>query len=280
MMLRSAKVACMGALLITGLGSCGGAELGDCDWSQLGGSPGGATPMPYNGQVLLQSSCGAGRCHSSYAAGDVRFGAPAELDFNVVPRSTSAEDRMTARGAFGVVSNNIDEIWGEIEEGSMPPPPPAGSGALKDADKAVIRNWLACGAPVIDAPAQAAADADPWTRIYTLLGPQCVGCHSAGTKASGGGFVFGENGDACGAYKNVREVATQAGGACGGRVLVKVGDPANSVLVQKLTAMNLCGSPMPLGASAAMPFASTNATLVDELQKWITAGAMPPAGCQ
>jgi hypothetical protein len=275
MKLASALIGCLSVVLST---SCGGADLGDCDRAKLGGAAVGAAPQPYPGQILLQSSCDGGRCHGASAQGLSRSGAPAGLDFNVVANSTSDADRLAARRAFGVVSNNIEEIWEEIDNGTMPPPPPAGAGAMNGADKEVIRNWLACGAPMVEAPV-GDPSADTWTRVFAQLSTQCLVCHSTASAAAGGGFILGDTDKACDAYKNVVDKPAQASGPCSGRTLVKPNAPDDSVLVQKLTAMNVCGSPMPPGASAAMPFAASNATLVSDLRTWIMSGAPAPAGC-
>lgn len=271
MMLRSALIACAGALLWT---SCA-ADVGECNSAQLGGST-GANPAPYAGQQLLQSSCASGRCHSSTAKGAARSGAPSGLDFNVVPNSPSEADVGAARHAFGVVSNNISEIWGEVDEGSMPPPKPAGAGALSPSNKEVIRNWLACGAPIVEAPAGAPPGSDKWTSIFAQLSGACSGCHASATSMFGANFVLGDAGDACGAYTKVLGTAAKTA-ACSGRVIVKAGDPANSVLLQKLNGVDVCGPLMPPGAST--PYATSNASVVNDLQSWIMSGAPAPSGC-
>src|SRR5689334_8782598 len=77
------------ALLVS---SCGSEGLGECDRAKLGGSTAaGPDTTPYDGQRVLQSSCSGG-CHSSSAKGSVRKGAPASLDFDVVPKSKSPAD--------------------------------------------------------------------------------------------------------------------------------------------------------------------------------------------
>jgi hypothetical protein len=268
-----------GALL---LASCG-PDLGECDRTMLGGSETG-TLAPHTGQLLLRDSCAAGLCHTESAKGEARKGAPAELDFGVVPASNSEADLAVARRGSGVVWNYMDEIWEQVEAGTMPPPKPAGAGPLAPSQKETMRNWLACGAPVIEAPVMAAVDADPWTKIYTQLIGNCAGCHSASAAAtSGGGFELGEASmDAaaiCAAYNNVAGVATSASGACSGKRIVTASKPDESVLLAKLTGgANLCGSLMPIPTPT--PFAMSHAELVDDLRAWIMSGAPAPDGCQ
>jgi hypothetical protein len=268
-----------GALL---LASCG-PELGECDRTMLGGSETG-TLAPHTGQVLLRDSCAAGLCHTESAKGESRKGAPAELDFGVVPASDSEEDLAVARRGAGVVWNYLDSIWAEVEAGTMPPAKPAGAGALAPSQKEILRNWLACGAPVVEAPVMAAAGADPWTKIYTELIGNCAGCHSPSAAASaGGGFELGvagmEPAAICDAYNNVVGVATIASGACSGKLIVSASKPDESVLLSKLTGgVNLCGSLMPIPTPT--PFAMSHAELVDDLREWIMSGAPPPDGCQ
>jgi hypothetical protein len=266
------------ALLLT---SCG-PDLGECDRTMLGGSDTG-TLAPHTGQQLLHNSCAGGLCHTESAKGEARKGAPAELDFGVVPTSDSEEDLAVALRSSGVVWNYLDDIWGQVEAGTMPPPKPAGAGALAPSQKEILRNWLACGAPVVEAPATADPNADPWTKIYTQLSGSCSACHNASTAAAqGGGFVLGgapmEPGAICDAYNNVVGVATSASGPCSGKRIVTASQPDDSVLLVKLTGgANLCGVLMPLGAST--PFATTQMELVDDLREWIMSGAPAPTGC-
>jgi hypothetical protein len=147
---------------------------------------------------------------------------------------------------------------------------------LTAANKETLRNWLACGAPVVPLPVAVDPNADAWTRIFAQLSTQCVSCHST-SAAGGGAFILGTMNDACVAYKNIHDAAASSSGACSGRTLVKSGDPANSVLVQKLTGTMLCGGLMPLGASMAL--SQSNPALVNDIQAWIMSGAAGPAGC-
>jgi mono/diheme cytochrome c family protein len=268
-----------GALLLAGCSP----DLGECDMAMLGGSATG-TLAPHTGQQLLRDSCAAGLCHAESAKGEFRKGAPAGLNFDIVPASTSEADVAIARRSSGVVSNYSEEIWEQVEAGTMPPPKPAGAGPLAPSRKEILRNWLACGAPVVEAPATADPNADAWTKIYVQLSGSCTGCHAPTAAAStGGGFVLGEASmeaaAICTAYHNVVGVATSASGACSGKRIVTASEPDNSVLLVKLVGSpNLCGALMPLGT--AMPFAMTHAELVADLRTWIMSGAPAPAGCK
>jgi hypothetical protein len=269
------------AALLVVLSACAAPDFGDCDMAKLGGGSSSA-PKPFDGQLLLQSSCAGGNCHSSSARGALRKGAPAGLNFDVVPASTADKDLSMARHNSGVVSNHSGEIWEQVNDGTMPPPKPAGSGALSGSDKDTLRNWLACGAPVVEVPNSAGAGADPWTRVFTALSTTCIGCHSmAAASGSGGGFVLAASAtDVCGAYTNVIAVATKSA-ACTGRVLVKASDPDNSVLLGKLEGgTNLCGTLMP--PTNTTPFATastTNMQTVADLRQWIASGAPKPPTC-
>ena len=92
-------------------------------------------------------------------------------------------------------------MWSEIESGSMPPPKPAGTGELSSADKETVRNWLACGAPVIQAVGGTATAT--WDSIWGTIGPLCVGCHDTERSRGFQDALLGELGDACGSHANI-----------------------------------------------------------------------------
>jgi hypothetical protein len=263
-------------VMAAALAGCG-EDLGECNEALLGGSTVQGMEAPYTGQLVMQQSCSGGRCHSETAVGDARVGAPAGLDFDVVPTALSQPeiDKVT-RGASNV-ADHIDEIWGEVNEGAMPPPAPAGGGELNATDKEALRNWLACGADVIAAPPSAAPGADPWTTVFESLVPSCQACHSTtAASAAGGGFYFGSSGEACGAYDRVVNVGA-GGTACAGMgMLVVPGNAAGSLLYQKLAGTQTCGAAMPLGS---MGIAMSNGQALADLEAWINSGAPRPAEC-
>ena len=199
-------------------------------------------PM-YEGQALMQSSCGDGEfCHSPAAVGGDRIGTPAGLDFDValacagptVDPSCVGLQPCAGAGASSPycvrlqrLSSNRDQVqsWAsdidrEIRSGSMPPGaagarvrddtpwfrtdgtqlPTIGS---SDANE-IVRNWLACAAPVVARTELAPSEdleltpcesvesetciysgpitglPDPaWSSIYFgLLIDECVRCHA------------------------------------------------------------------------------------------------------
>lgn len=257
-------------------------DLGECDMTKLGGSD----TQPHDGQLLVQGRCAGGRCHSVDAMGELREGAPAELDFDVVPSDMSPMQISKVREGAENVHDHRGSMWGEIEGGSMPPAPPAGTGELSSAEKETIRNWLACGAEVIATPATVTPGGAQWEPIYEALvsvtsGTDCAVCHSPTSgPTSGNGFVLGNPGDACAAYArvvNAAAVTTQ--GMCAGKgQLVVPNSPDTSILLRKIQGgMQICGAAMPLtrgtnGLGADHP-------VVQDMRAWIMAGAPKPANC-
>jgi len=200
-------------------------------------------PM-YEGQALVQSTCGNGQlCHSPAAVGASRVGVPAGLNFDVALACTSeVEDPSCARPLESceggqtdtdycqrlqrLQSNNdtiIDWAEGMIQEiraGAMPPGKAGREAAdprqwISKSDRTVlpsidssagqeiVRNWLACDAPVIartefppseDLELQPCESVDDetcvyngprealpepkWSDIYwSLMFTECVSCH-------------------------------------------------------------------------------------------------------
>jgi hypothetical protein len=272
-------------LAVTLCAACG-PELGECDPTALGGTPGDATTLaaPHRGQVIIDAKCSNARCHSIDARNALRVGAPAELNFDVVPplacttQNPGDPECIKVLDGAATVYDWRTEMWSLIESGAMPPAPPAAA-RLNGDEKETIRNWLACGAPVIPVPEPVVATVD-WADIYDdQLQRQCAGCHSQVTAASGDGFVLGDAGDACGAYDRVVNAAaiTTAGVppcAGSGRQLVVPNDPAASLLLTKLEGTQDCGAPMPFGTPLG-----PNHPIVQNLRAWIMNGAPRPMGC-
>lgn len=261
--------------------SCG-PDLGECDMTMLGGSEDVMMPSPHSGQLVINRNCANSRCHSAGAKGALRVGAPAELNFDVVPGSTSAEEISKTREGASVVFDNRESMWAEIEGGSMPPGRPAAGGELSATDKEVVRNWLACGAPVIATPAPVTSVGADWTAIYEAFvgssGLGCNACHGA-NPASGDGFMLGETGDACAAYNRVVNTlaVTDAGSppCANTHTLVVPNNPSASLLVSKLEGTQDCGASMPY----LQPPLGPSHPVVMDLRAWIMAGAPKPAGC-
>jgi hypothetical protein len=271
------RLAAVAASCVLWLAGCGGADLGECDMAALGGSVDQTAPAPHAGQIIVNRSCAAGHCHSADAEGDARDGAPADLNFDVVPQDMMFEELGKVQDGAAVVQDERENMWALIEDGEMPPKPPAGAGEMSAADKEVVRNWLACGAPVIATPVAPGMHDDDWTAIYTTLSSMgCQGCHGPGSAM---GSFLPAPGDACAAYDAVVGAAAN-GPQCGstGAMLVQASNPGASLLLQKLKGTQTCGGPMPMGAPN--PLAVDNPGLVDMIEQWIADGALEPENCR
>jgi len=256
----------LSTLLLFGLSGCG-SDLGKCDVAALGGNVTPGQLAPHTGQLLVNRSCAAGSCHSESAIGTARDGAPAGLNFDVVPQDLSpAEMAKITRGSANV-NDNADDMWSWIDDGTMPP---EGKRVAPTAtEKEAIRNWLACGAEVV--PVAPAIDmSGDFNQLFTSLQRDCGACHGAGS-------VSGQwlKADPC-ATRAALVNTSATGPSCGptGRVLVTPGNPDNSLMLQKLEgATQTCGTAMPLGRADAVPSA-----YAAPLRAWITGGALV-VGC-
>jgi hypothetical protein len=278
-----------------------------------------------------------GSCHSSGAFGSARHGAPFGLDFDVLLAcesgpSCDADDVARLERSRDRIVGHRHAIADAIASGSMPPGAEAralrdvageyvrvplgdqvshleGRVALSTATgdrllprldregRRVLRNWLACGAPVIvstsrdetacprpglecpgasaDAPCicAVASDVPPpdptFTSIFeTVLRPLCgVSCHGPGPES-----LLDDNlldlSDRALAYSEL--VGVEAAGVACATMATRVvpGDPASSLLIQKLSLDTpACGVSMPLDRFL-LP-----AEYVDPIRTWITNGA-------
>jgi hypothetical protein len=274
--MRKESVSALAATAVSSvlwLSGCG-TDLGECDRTMLGGSEDVAAPMPHTAQILVSESCASGICHSAAAKGDQRRGAPAELNFDVLPATDAFEEIARVMDGAAVVQNRAEDMWALIDSGEMPPPRPEGGGEMSSADKETVRNWLACGAPVIATPLEGGNDA--FSMIYTAIsGMNCQGCHQQGLP---NGMFLPTRGDACAAYTNLVG-GVSSGPECGddALVLVQPNMPEASLLLQKLKgSMPPCGASMPMGER---PLIETNPTLVQMIEDWIADGAPKPAEC-
>lgn len=106
----------LGVLVVGGAALLGcGADLGDC--------PPDSDAQQAAGKVVMEQQCN--NCHASGLSGSQRQGAPDEYNFDDP----------------AVVSDEAEEMYGEAEEGEMPP-----GGALSSTDLEAFRVYLACGA--------------------------------------------------------------------------------------------------------------------------------------
>jgi len=285
------------------------ADLGTCDMAAatkvayLNGVP------LYEGQAILNSSCAGGSCHANGATGAGRNGAPHGLNFDVQPvtQSSTAADVATLQDGVTKVRDEAGELWGVIDNGSMPPgevgeqrlsnPPTyysdaagtmVASGLDLKASKDKVRNWLACQAPVVsatnDAPLKAqvmalgptvdagkASIAPNFASIYDNLLKTCVSCHSATGAYKQLVIDFSTKELAYSTLLGKMSVAA-SGATCPGRTLVKAGDCEGSFLYQKLKYAT--GSPQSCGASMPFGAAMVSADVSQAVCDWIKAGAM------
>lgn len=311
------------SLLVSSLVACA-PELGECDESALDlyavDSEG---RVQYAGQALLHRSCAAGVCHSSSAKGGDRQGAPRGLDFdlpvgnvdeygNPDPDFVKRIGRSRAR-----IRDHASHILKWVEIGAMPP---SGSDvgdahlpgyqfvtydlgrcgfegsvpSIRTRDgREVLRNWLACGAPVIEAndPMLARFDEGHVGKISPIcvddsigteitfdkvfedvLRPYCAGsCHVPG--GTNEKLVFS---DVDAAYRSLMD-ETPDTSDCSESIaarFVDVDDPDRSYLLHKMSDAEIpraerpiCGDPMPDGEPPLVLGAA-------KVRAWIEQGAL------
>lgn len=271
------------------------------------------------GQALMEVSCSGGGnfCHAPRAGGAARRGAPAGLDFHVSPAcsgdSCDADDVSRLAHNQRNVVDWAHEIADLVDRGAMPPGAEgraieqrwedAKSYTYFDGDddstndeplpslqtregETILRNWLACGAPVVQRggpPGDPEVSSDPqpgdlcteetdvvgdcivglpvdptWTDInQRIIQVQCVSCHGPGVlddrEASQLDLSTDDGNDPYAALLGTGSGAPAAGDLCAGEgTLVVPGEPQDSLLVDKLEAANdtsvsICGDPMPIG---------------------------------
>ena len=151
---------------VAGLAACAPVELGSCDTVAATQLAYDLTGLPmYEGQALLAISCSDGACHGTTIRGDDRRGAPVGLDYDV-QLTTGGNERLLA--TTGNVRRDATDIFEELDCESMPPSgrslmqarenaeqwvradgaplPPIDSSAAR----AIVQNWLACDAPIVE----------------------------------------------------------------------------------------------------------------------------------
>jgi hypothetical protein len=285
-------------------------DLGECDMAtatKLVYSPSG---VPYyEGQALVHQSCANGVCHSAGAKGNGRIGVPHGLNFDVQtlqPMSTPT-DLAVLQSGVDRIREEPGELYDLVDSGEMPPgnagkrialawrtldanmKPTVATGLPSvrgNAGKEVLRNWLACDAPVVagvkGAPAgaetlgdildSAATTIEPtFSSIFeNVLSDACVGCHNGALFTDEQALDFSTL-DA--AFDTMVGKDAFATGACAGAgKLVAAGGCESSVLYQKLAGEGqsgamLCGLPMP----ATGPMLSADALAA--VCEWIDKGA-------
>lgn len=310
-----------------GLGSLAGCgpDLGACDDALAHTLVYDATGKPhYAGQAMVQEACAGSFCHSANAKKDARLGAPAELDFDVpvVDGSASADTQAAQLSLLGAghatVNEWLEEMWGQVDDGYMPPDGVGerpklswsesdGSGGAMPASedtvpsvrskdgKELLRNWLACGAPVVagtpgvneevaalgdvvDMASNVSGPEANWESIHAkVIVPQCTACHTPTAMTAWPDTNLDLTAGANGASDVLPRLVGKApfsGGPCDAMgTLIVAGDCANSIFFQKLKPADggsvTCGSRMPFGGIAL-----TDPTL-QAICDWIDAGALP-----
>lgn len=316
-------------------------------------------PM-YEGQALVQSTCGDGTfCHSPAAMGADRIGVPAGLDFDVALACTPVDstcanlescEGTNAQSAYcerllRLESNRGRTVsWGgdmisEIRNEAMPPGEagrvvrddtpwfrPGGSQlpSIESSEAVeIVRNWLACAAPVVartELPPQPQLQLTPcptidgetclytgpqgdlpdptWSSIYaSVIFGQCLDCHAPANQNvdqnpdnlnPNGRIPGGASPDGLAAlnlsgvdltdtsnwasdsHPAVFDVPASAAGECEGQGTVVVpNDSADSLMVQKMRAIQTCGTPMPVALGQTIPDA-----IIEIVEEWIDAGAL------
>jgi len=320
-------------------------------------------PM-YEGQALVQSTCGNGQfCHAPAAVGADRFGVPAGLDFDValactgeVRDSSCAQPIESCEGGqvdtaycnrLQQQQENDDQIrhWSggairQLRIGAMPPGAAGrsvreGTPWIRASDgtqlpaidssegREIVRNWLACQAPVVArtelAPSEslqltpcASVDNEiciyngpvgslpepKWSDIYwSLMFPQCVVCHGPANgnvdqnpdNPLDGQIPGGASAPALAAmdltgsntmdttdwpsesWSAVVDALAADPGTCAGQgTIVIPNDSGGSLMVQKLRAMETCGTEMPPAGGAQ----TVSDPLIQVLEDWIDMGAL------
>jgi len=210
-------------------------------------------------------------------------GVAADLNFDMLP----------SPAGWPTVVDHRDDIWKSVVDQTMPPGR-GGKEKLSDGDwsfdpwrragspqlpklrtkagKAALRNWLACGAPVVthtEVPLWARptgeTDLADWSGIYqTMIKGRCAtgGCHDSITHE--GGLDLS---DECKGHAALLATGEQCGVA---RVIP--GDITSSML-QQLEGTSSCGDAMP--PPPAVPLTEPE---LDVVRQWITRGA-PAMSC-
>ena len=289
----------------------------------------------YVGQSMMITSCGVNGAYCHAASPQDRYGAPFGMDFDPILADNEVFDGNRDRGEarlFAIrtrIFDMRDDIYAQVVGGQMPPRG-IGSARVDDAlamgggyhaytgpgdlvgtsvptihsaeGHAILRNWLACGAPMIEGvtpamslachhdaectitgscvvtagvcgtvgastPAHAIDIQPTWDSIYTtVIQHTCAtgGCHDAAS-APFSGHLDMSTADL--AYADLVGVAADHT-ECGTRVAP--GNPGGSFLLAKLDGTQshgTCGDTMPIGGMLPTPVRGA-------IQTWITNGAL------
>ncbi|MEY4510994.1 MAG: hypothetical protein RLZZ450_3116 [Pseudomonadota bacterium] len=304
-----------GLLVLASFASACAEDVGACTGSLQGRDTVVVNNMVvYGGQAIINRGCTTG-CHSSTAAGADRRGVPRGLDFDLNPideedatgtkKSGSATilklkaaqvAGLRARQKKIVEQRNL--IWEQVQDGLMPPggmfdsvmsnifassektPCKAGKEYSKIPEvqtREVLRNWLACGAPLVETNGSkvdksSAAGAAGYqypacvkepdavvtldTLFKTTLG-DCGGCHNSSIT---GPPEF--------ASVEVLAASLRTKSVCAGKRFVVPGKPEDSYM------LDLLKGPNPDCMHEQMPKGEPlSARGIAEVTAWIAAGA-------
>lgn len=313
---------CLGSIL--SLTACAESELGECDLEsafELAYTRDG-TPA-FAGQALINQSCGGGGfCHSEGIAPADRFGVPAGLDFDLNIASSSADlneeevarlsrtqvqvfqerrpifgavmaDTMPpAGGATQVVLASIPSYDRVSDDGAQFTPLPS---VATNEGAEILRNWLACKAPVVERTVEQAVGIDnevgftipacnrrcvdpTWPDIVEqIFIPSCgtSRCHDGDAPEADLRLWVSEPRDSAqlADLHSVLVSGTPLGELCSisgasGTPMLVPGDANGSLLVQKVEPSLLpCGGLMPQSGG------QLNAQRLCALREWIACGA-------
>jgi hypothetical protein len=292
-------------------------ELGPCDSStvrRLVFDEGGG--QVYEGQALMISSCGfGGFCHSSNIDAEDRHGAPYGMEYDVRLIFAEGDDEEVSaarlRRNWEAAFAHRRAIWGSVGRGQMPIRGAEGISVSDAAPEYVwmdprtdmpveiptldspdgretLRNWLACGLPIVSrsepsmatTPPPALGDTVPpyevtpleprWADIYErMISRRCASAPCHGSAREGELQLD----DPATALSNLVGMVSR-GDDCmsGGAMLIAPGDPDHSLLVNKLEGHDangevICGRSMPVGGSRV-----SDASMAS-IRQWIMEGA-------
>jgi mono/diheme cytochrome c family protein len=272
--------------------------------------------VQYAGQAIMNQSCANNGCHSSTAKGPARSGAPANLDFDLRPAKAGDESENGDGDVVAEISEKeleglrkrqhrvVDlrnDIWDQVKKDLMPPDGMfAPLRELKrvfttdEADdvctgkdmfspitdsetKEVLRNWLACGAPIVETNTELVQARTPGTVGYQY--PMCEATAEGNTLAAVQTRIFDEYCAGCHPGTNDLDLSSVAasyaalvdddGDACNGKPFVTKGDPENSYIYEIVAEEEPgCHAQMPLTGD---PLTAEELKLISD---WIEEGAV------
>ena len=251
----------------------------------------------FAGQALIIQGCGASAfCHAEASSLERRYGAPAGLDFDLRVASIGEAPELEAaarleRDQLRTIAMR-HHVWAQVQAGAMPPRGAIGRayaeetahvrfervdgatfsplpGLDTEEGRALLRVWLASGAPVVERT-EPRSDGEPsvtgftvaacartcvdltWESIHTdVLAPSCASSACHGGEAPEGALdLSGEPGALLARIRG----APSEGALCAesGVPILTPGSPERSLLFVKMAATSsseVCGTRMPPSGS-------------------------------